>query len=422
MHHFRFINNELHCENVPVRSICSDVGTPTFIYSRQTLERHFGIFDASFESVNHIICFSVKACSNLAILKLFADMGSGADIVSGGELYRALKAGIDPGKIVYSGVGKRSFEIDEALRAGILMFNVESEGELELLSARAAELGIEARVALRVNPDVDPKTHPKISTGLKKNKFGIEIEKALELYERSKGMTGIRAVGVDCHIGSQLTAIEPFEAAVDKLCHIIDKINDMGIDIRYVDVGGGLGIPYDDEDPPSPTDYGKAVIQRLQEKGVTLIMEPGRVIAGNAGILVTEVLFHKKTSEKNFVIVDAAMNDLMRPTLYEAYHSITRVNGPESTGTSDGVETDVVGPICETGDYLARGRLLDTDISSGELLAVMSAGAYGFSMSSNYNSRPRGAEVLVDKDRFFVIRERETYEDLIRGERMPPGL
>jgi diaminopimelate decarboxylase len=416
MHHFSHKDGELFCEQVPVRRIVEEFGTPIFIYSRSTLQRHFRIFEEPFAAVPHLICFSMKACSNLAILRIFSNLGGGVDIVSGGELFRALRAGISPQKIVYSGVGKKSAEIDLALDADILMFNVESEEELQLLGQRAEAKGKKARVALRVNPNVDPLTHPYISTGLKSNKFGIPIDRAGDIYIQAARLKWIEPVGLDCHIGSQLTELAPFLEAVSILRKLLRKLRKDGIEIRYLDVGGGLGIPYDQETPPAPGDYGVALLDLVSDMDVALIMEPGRVLVGNAGIMVTQVLYKKQSPEKNFVIVDAAMNDLMRPSLYNAYHSIIKVlkdNGPPRK-----IVADVVGPICESGDFLARNRELD-DPDPGELLAVMSSGAYGFSMSSNYNSRPRSAEVLVDQSNYYLIRQRETYEDLIRGESIP---
>ncbi len=416
MHHFSYKNGELYCEQVPVRRIVEEFGTPIFIYSRNTLERHFKIFEEPFSNVPHLICFSMKACSNLAILRIFSNLGGGVDIVSGGELFRALRAGISSQKIVYSGVGKKAAEMDLALDADILMFNVESEEELQLLNQRASAKGKKARVALRVNPNVDPLTHPYISTGLKSNKFGVPIEQALDIYMQASRLKGIDPVGLDCHIGSQLTELAPFLEAVSILRKLLRKLRDAGVDIRYLDVGGGLGIPYDQETPPAPGDYGAAVLDLVSDMNVSLIMEPGRVLVGNAGIMATQVLYKKQSSDKNFVIVDAAMNDLMRPSLYKAYHSIIKV--AKDDGPTRKIVADVVGPICESGDFLARSREMD-DPDPGELLAVMSSGAYGFSMSSNYNSRPRSAEVLVDQSNYYLIRQRETYEDLIRGEIIP---
>ena len=422
MHYFRYVNDELYCENVPVQLICDEVGTPVFIYSRQTLERHLTIFQEPFSPVDHLICYSMKACSNLAVLGLFASLGAGVDIVSGGELYRAVKAGIDPSRIVYSGVGKKASEMDEALTSGILMFNVESEAELDLLDQRARALGTRAAIALRVNPDVDPLTHPYISTGLKKNKFGIDSERSIEIYRKARNLKGVEPIGVDCHIGSQLTELSPFLEAVDLLQELIETLRSEGIDIRYLDLGGGLGIPYEEENPPLPAAYGKAIVDRVAGLKVTLILEPGRVLVGNAGILGTRVLYEKKGEDKSFIIVDAAMNDLIRPSLYKAHHSVWKVKRESNEKVSSArIIADVVGPICESGDFLAQSREMEP-AKSGDLLAIMSAGAYGFSMSSNYNSRPRAAEVLVDGSEYHVIRSRETYEDLIRGERIPPAI
>ncbi|MDQ1240409.1 MAG: diaminopimelate decarboxylase [Thermodesulfobacteriota bacterium] len=422
MNFFEYVNNELYCEKVPLKNIADEVGTPVFVYSRQTLERHLRVFSEPFSSVSHLVCYSMKACSNLAILKIFSRLGAGVDIVSGGELYRALSAGVEPSRIVYSGVGKRASEIDEALLAGILMFNVESEAELELLEIRARSLGIKARIALRVNPDVDPKTHPYISTGLQKNKFGIDTSRALDLYKQTLKMDWIEPIGIDCHIGSQLTELGPILEAVEKLVGILEQLRSDGIDIQYLDIGGGLGIPYDQEEPPMPSEYGAAVVERMRDLGVTLILEPGRVLVGNAGILLTQVLYLKKTKKKLFVIVDAAMNDLIRPSLYDAHHVVQKVTLRPSQSSPDKLITvDIVGPICESGDYLAKSRELG-EVAFGDHLAVMSAGAYGFSMSSNYNSRPRAPEVLVDGENYYIIRERETYADLVRGERIPPHL
>jgi diaminopimelate decarboxylase len=419
MHHFHYINDQLYCENIPVDRICEEVGTPAFIYSRGTLERHFNIFQEPFVSTDHLICYSLKACSNLAILRIFGNLGGGLDIVSGGELFRGLKAGVDPSRIVYSGVGKKVSEIDEALAAEILMFNVESEEELFLLDQRAREMGKKARMALRVNPDVDPHTHPYIATGLKKSKFGIDIRRALQIYRSAREMEGVEPIGVDCHIGSQLTELSPFLDALERLKKLVWELSREGIEIRCLDLGGGLGIPYEDESPPLPAVYGGAIVEHLADMNLKLILEPGRLLVGNAGILVTRVLYQKEGGEKLFIIVDAAMNDLIRPSLYRAHHALWPVHRKVPVGVSDGrVLADVVGPICESGDFLAQERYVET-VQSGDLLAFMSAGAYGFAMSSNYNSRPRACEVLVDGDDYFVIRDRETYGDLIRGERIP---
>lgn len=417
MHHFQYKNNELYCESVSVTKIAEDVGTPFYLYSHATLKRHFEAFNSAFEGMNRLVCFSAKANTNLAILHLFASMGSGLDIVSGGELYRGLEAGFSPDKIVYSGVGKKIDEIDYAISSKILMFNVESLEELELINSRAKNLKLKAPIALRVNPDVDPKTHPYISTGLKKNKFGIESDAALEAYKAAMEMKNIQIIGIDCHIGSQITQVRPFEDALTKLKSLAGTLKALGIVIQYLDMGGGLGITYSDESPPHPVEYAKALVNSLKETSLALILEPGRVIVGNAGILVTQVLYRKSGKIKKFAIVDAAMNDLMRPTLYKAFHAIEPVKKMEK-GT---IIADVVGPICETGDFLALDRQI-ADVQRGDFLAVMSAGAYGFTMSSNYCSRPRAAEVMVFKDRFEVIRQRETYQDLNKGESIPSFL
>jgi diaminopimelate decarboxylase len=417
MHHFQYKNNELYCESVSVTKIAEDVGTPFYLYSHATLKRHFEAFNSAFEGMNRLVCFSAKANTNLAILHLFASMGSGLDIVSGGELYRGLEAGFSPDKIVYSGVGKKIDEIDYAISSKILMFNVESLEELELINSRAKNLKVKAPIALRVNPDVDPKTHPYISTGLKKNKFGIESDAALEAYKAAMEMKNIQIIGIDCHIGSQITQVTPFEDALTKLKLLAGTLKELGIIIQYLDMGGGLGITYSDESPPHPVEYAKALVNSLKETSLALILEPGRVIVGNAGILVTQVLYRKSGKIKEFAIVDAAMNDLMRPTLYKAFHAIEPVKKMEK----ETIIADVVGPICETGDFLALDRQI-VDVQRGDFLAVMSAGAYGFTMSSNYCSRPRAAEVMVFKDRFEVIRQRETYQDLNKGESIPSFL
>jgi diaminopimelate decarboxylase len=417
MHHFQYKNDELYCENVPLRRLADEVGTPCYVYSHATLHNHFTVFDKAFASVPHLTCFSVKANSNIAILRLFGSLGGGVDIVSGGELYRARKAGIPPERIVYSGVGKTLDEIDYALKEGILMFNIESTQELEAINARASALGCKARISLRVNPDVDPKTHPYISTGMSKNKFGISIDNALKAYERASELDHIEVLGVDCHIGSQLTEISPFVDALKRLRLLIGRLSEKGIRIQYLDLGGGLGIPYDQEAPPHPEEYAAAIIKELDGLSCTLIFEPGRVIVGNAGVLIAKVLYTKKTQSKNFIITDAAMNDLVRPSLYGSYHHIQ----PLVKQNRETLIADVVGPICESGDFLAKDRGLPM-VQAGDCLAVMSAGAYGFTMSSNYNSRPRACEVLVKDDQYSIIRERETWNDLIRLESIPEFL
>ncbi len=417
MHHFIYRKNELYCEDVPIRVIAENVGTPFYLYSHATLKRHFLIFDEAFEGLKRLICFSAKANTNLAVLKLFESLGGGLDIVSGGELYRGLKAGFSPDRIVYSGVGKRVDEIDYALDTGILMFNIESLEELELIDKRAGLLKRRAPVAIRINPDVDPKTHPYISTGLEKSKFGINTETAIEGYKVANKLENIDIVGIDCHIGSQITEAKPFEEALESLKNLINELKQLGIEIQYLDMGGGLGITYDDESPPHPREYAKAIVKSLEGTHLYLILEPGRVIVGNAGILVTRVLFRKSGKNKEFVIADAGMNDLMRPTLYNAFHAIK----PVVTTEDPPIMADVVGPICETGDFLAVERKI-SDVKQGDLLAVMSAGAYGFTMSSNYCSRPRVAEVMVKDDRFYVVKDRQNYEDLVAGESIPPFL
>jgi len=412
MNFFEYKNQELYCEDIPVKEIADRVGTPFYLYSASTIERHFKVFTEAFSQVKHLVCYSVKANSNLAVLKLLAEMGAGADIVSGGELFRAMRAGIPADRTVFSGVGKRVDEIRSALDAGILMFNVESRDELLAINETAGRMGKRAPVALRVNPDVDPKTHPYISTGMKKNKFGIPIGEALSIYRETVGLDWIEVLGVDCHIGSQLTTAEPFGEAVSRLMDLVRELDAEGIPVKYFDVGGGLGIIYDQESPPLPANYAQAIMDALGTSQRTLILEPGRVIVGNAGILVTRTLYNKKGATKNFIIVDAGMNDLIRPSLYDAYQEVI----PVVQNDREEAVADVVGPICESTDFLARDHKIPVMVP-GELLAVMSAGAYGFPMASQYNSRPRAAEVMVKGDRFQVVRDRETYEDLIKGER-----
>ena len=414
MNHFEYRDQVLHCEDVPVPVVAEAVSTPFYLYSEATLRRHFQAMDQAFSDIPHVTCFAVKSCSNIAILNLFGALGGGADIVSGGELFRALTAGVDPQKIVYSGVGKTPEELRYALRSGILMFNVESLQELTTLQAVARELDLVAPVALRINPDVDPQTHAYISTGLAKNKFGLPIDQAEAVYGEAQAMDHIQVVGVSCHIGSQLTSVDPFIESINKVIAFVRRLQQLGITIKYLDMGGGLGIRYDQEEPPLPAEYAAALKKALTAlPGCTLIIEPGRVIVGNAGILVTKVLY-TKAGTKEFIIVDAGMNDLARPSLYGAYHAVKAVS---EQGRGE-VVADLVGPICETGDFLARERTLPV-AAAGDLLAVMSAGAYGFSMSSNYNSRPRVAEVLVRGNEFRVIRRRETLGDLIQGEAIP---
>lgn len=411
MHHFEYRDGVLSAEEVSVTALAEEYGTPLYIYSAATLRRHFKAFDSAFDELDHLTCYSVKANSNLAVLKLLAAEGAGMDIVSGGELYRALKAGVAPEKIVYSGVGKRDSEIREALDAGILMFNVESIAELKRINAVASDMDMTAKVSFRINPDVDPQTHPYISTGMQENKFGLDIDNSLAAYKLASELENVEPVGMDCHIGSQLTKIDPFLEALDKLLAFNEKLKGLGITIKYLDLGGGLGISYDEEEPPHPSEFGKALSEKLKGLPLKVIFEPGRVIAGNAGVMVTQVVYTKSNPTKNFLIVDGAMNDLIRPSLYGSYHRIGEV---ELKGRQH-KHFDVVGPICESGDFLARDRELPT-VEQGERLVVYSAGAYGFTMASNYNTRPRACELLVDGSTVTVARKRETYEDLIANE------
>lgn len=414
MHEFKYRDNELYCEDVPVAKIAGEIGTPFYLYSLKTLRNHYRVFESSFSEIPHIISFAVKANSNLAILNILAREGCGADIASGGELFRALKAGVDPRKIVYAGVGKTKEEIRYALESDILFFNVESPQELKAIDEVAGSLGRKARVSLRVNPDIDPRTHPYISTGLKKHKFGIGIERAMDEYKTASLLKNIDLAGVHYHIGSQMIEIDPFLDALKGILSLVTGLKRSGIDIRYIDVGGGLGITYNDEEPPHPKDLADAIMPLIKDLGCEVILEPGRIIVGNAGILVSKVLYVKEGEGKRFIIVDAGMNDLIRPSLYEAYHEILPVVKDERKK----VVADIVGPICESSDFLAREREV-SEFCPDELLAVMSAGAYGFTMSSNYNARRRVPEVLVKGDRHYIIRTRERYEDLIRGEVVP---
>jgi diaminopimelate decarboxylase len=417
MHEFRYRNKKFQCEQVPISIIAEEVGTPFYLYSYNTLLNHYRTFDSAFSFVPHIIAYAVKANANLSILRLFASQGSGADIVSAGELFKALKAGVSPDRIVFAGVGKNPKEIEYALTSGILMFNVESEQELKTINDVARKVGRIARIALRVNPDVDPRTHPYIATGLKKSKFGIWIEQALENYKLASRLKHIEVTGLHMHIGSQLTEVSPYVAALKRLIPLVDRVRSHGIPIQYLNIGGGLGITYLDEAPPHPSELAQAVAPLIKELGVTLILEPGRALVGNAGILVTRVLYTKKGEGKTFVIVDAAMTDLIRPSLYGAHHQILPVvKRPRKNRI-----VDVVGPVCESADFLAKDRKME-ESRPGELLAVMSAGAYGFAMASNYNARPRIPEVMVKDKSFYVIRDRENYEDLIRGEAIPEFL
>ncbi len=418
MQNFHYQDNALYCEDVPLERIAKEYGTPCYVYSHTILVQHYRDFDQAFASIPHIIAYAMKANSNLSILRLMASEGSGADIVSGGELYRALEAGVAPDKIVFAGVGKSSDEIRYALESEILMFNVESSNELKVINDVAGTMGCKARVALRVNPDIDPKTHPYISTGLKKSKFGISADRALEEFRFATSLPHIDVVGVHKHIGSQLTEITPFVDALKKIVVLIEALKAEGMHIRYLKIGGGLGITYSTEIPPQPNDLADAVSPLLQNIGCQLIMEPGRVLVGNAGLLLTRVLYNKPTEVKQFVIVDAAMNDLIRPSLYEAHHDIWPIQKKSHAPVHN---VDVVGPICESGDFMAKDRSLPA-VNPGDLLAVMSAGAYAFTMASNYNSRPRVPEILVKDGECYVIREREQYQDLIRGESIPDFL
>lgn len=411
MDHFEYRNGQLYAEDVPVAEIAAMVGTPCYIYSHATLERHWRAFDRAFGAHPHLVCYAVKANSNLAVLNVLARLGSGFDIVSIGELERVLAAGGDPGKVVFSGVGKRRDELERALAIGIRCFNIESESELALLEQVAMTQGKKAPVSLRINPDVDAKTHPYISTGLKQNKFGIDPERALKAYVWAAASPHLEVIGIDCHIGSQLTEAAPFVAALERVLALVKRLERQGIEIHHLDLGGGLGIRYRDEEPPLPADHAAALMTPLQDQSYEILIEPGRAIIGNAGILVTRIELLKQGADRDFAVVDAAMNDLIRPALYAAWQAIVPVE-PRTLGQPR--RYDVVGPICETGDFLGKDRELN--IQSGDLLAVRSAGAYGFSMSSNYNSRPRAAEVMVDGSRFQVVRRRETVEELYAGE------
>jgi len=415
MDYFEYRNGCLFAEELPLAELAAAYGTPCYVYSRATIERHWRAFDDALAGQRHLVCYAVKANSNLAVLNLMARMGSGFDIVSVGELERVLKAGGDPGKVVFSGVAKREDEMRRALEAGIKCFNVESVAELTRLNQVAAQMNLQAPVSIRVNPDVDAKTHPYISTGLKENKFGIDIEQAPAVYQQAATMSNLRLVGVDCHIGSQLTQVEPFVDALDRVLRLVEQLKLQGIELEHLDVGGGLGIRYQDETPPAPAEYAAAIKQRLNNPGIEILIEPGRAIVGNAGVLLTKVEYLKLSGHKNFAIVDAAMNDLLRPSLYSAWQEIVPLQQRDDVNAQ---AYDIVGPVCETGDFLGKDR--DLAIAAGDLLAVRSAGAYGFSMSSNYNSRPRPAELLVDGDKVHVVRQRESFDDLYRQESLLP--
>ncbi|MDD5044906.1 MAG: diaminopimelate decarboxylase [Candidatus Omnitrophica bacterium] len=416
MHEFKYLNNHLYCERVKVEDVARKHGTPLYLYSYHTLMDHFLKLKTAFKAIEPLICFSVKANSNLALLRAMVDKGAGLDIVSGGELYRALKAGCAPEKIVYASVGKTDEEIEEAIKRNILFFNVESVPELENINRIAAEQERVVNVAIRINPDVEPKTHKFISTGKLTNKFGIDFKTAEKIFKQCYDYSNVRLNGVHIHIGSQITVADPFVAAITKVVKFIEKLKKENIHLQYLNIGGGLGIIYDKETPQTAQKFAVKVLPLLAKTGLKIIMEPGRFIVGNAGILVTKVLYIKSTPLKKFVIVDAGMNDLIRPALYSAYHQILPLKKAEARGRLEKV--DVVGPICESGDFLAKDRLMPK-LKAGDYLAVMGSGAYGFSMSSNYNSRRRAAEVLVSKDKARVVRKREDYKDLARNERLP---
>jgi diaminopimelate decarboxylase len=411
VNHFHLKRGEWWGEGVPLLSIVAAVGTPTYVYSTATLQRHLSVVQAAFEAVPHVVCYSVKANSNLAVLKVFAQQGAGFDIVSAGELARVLKAGGDASQVVFSGVGKREDEMVAALRAGILMFNVESAEELALLDAVGRRLGVRAPFSLRVNPDVDAKTHRYIATGLKTSKFGVPFEEAVALYRRSRSMKGLKAVGVDCHIGSQLTDARPVKEAISRVAGLYAALLAQGFALTHLDVGGGLGVAYRDETPPGVDEYAAAVTSAMKGLDATLVLEPGRVLVANAGLLLTSVQFRKKTPAKRFIILDAGMNDLMRPALYEAHHDMVAVK-PRRGAIS---KVDLVGPVCESTDVLGHGRLMGP-LQQGDVVAIKTAGAYGMSMASTYNSRPRPAEVLVSGDAFRVVRRRESIQELWKGE------
>ena len=408
---FHYQQHQLFCEQVSLNQIAEQYGTPSYIYSRAAFTRHFLEYQHALGDHAGMICYAVKANSNIAILKVLAKLGAGFDIVSLGELERVLKAGGDPSRIVFSGVAKTSNEIRRALEVGVYCFNVESSPELIRLNDVAKSMGVIAPVSLRVNPDVDAQTHPYISTGLKENKFGVDIEEAINVYQQAVSLSHLNIKGVDCHIGSQLTTIDPFLDALDRVLRLIDRLADLGINIEHLDLGGGLGVTYDDEKPPAIKDYLEEIIVRIGGRALSLALEPGRSIAANAGVLLTTVEYLKPTRHKNFAIIDAGMNDNIRPSFYQAWQRALPLN---ETASVEPLMWDLVGPVCETGDFLAKDRQLA--LEAGDRIAIMSAGAYGFSMSSNYNSRPRPIEIMVDGDQIHIIRERETIDDLFRGE------
>lgn len=411
MEEFSYRDGQLHCEETPLEAVARSAGTPTYVYSRRAILGAYEAYERALAGLPHLVCYAVKANANLAVLSLLAAAGAGADVVSGGELFRALRAGFDPQRIVFAGVGKTREEIREALKADILCLNVESAAELAAIDEAARAEGIRARVALRVNPDIDPQTHPYIATGLRTSKFGIAYDEALGVYRQAARLAGVEVVGVHMHIGSQLLKVSPIADALERVAALIQALKEEGIAVRYLDIGGGLGIRYKDEVPPGQDEYVKALRRTLEALGATVLLEPGRSLVGPAGALLTRVLYRKRTGGKQFLVVDAAMNDLLRPSLYNAYHEVRPVRetgGPRET-------VDVVGPVCESGDFLAKERELPV-LEEGALLALMSAGAYGFAMASNYNARPRPAEVLVSGERAALVRRRESYEDLIAGE------
>jgi diaminopimelate decarboxylase len=410
VHYFGYNNGFLYCEQVPLNRIAEKIGTPAYVYSEATLKRHVRVFDEAFQSIPHLMCYAVKANSNINILRRFAEWGTGFEIISGGELFRVLHAGGSPQKTIFDGPGKTIEEIRYALDSDILFFNVESAAELDSIADMAQQTNTRARVSIRANPDVDPRTHPYISTGMQKHKFGVSLPEARELYRRTRSLSHVEVVGVTCHIGSQITQMGPFEEAIASIRQFIVELKADGHALQYVDFGGGLGISYDAEEPPSPATYAKSIACGTKDLGLTVILEPGRVIVGNAGILLTRVVLKKAQGEKKFVVVDAGMNDLIRPALYGSHHQIWPVREEARKE-----RVDVVGPVCESADFFAQDREVAL-LKSGDLLAIMSAGAYGFTLSSNYNSRPRVAEVLVNGDSYEVIRKRETYDDLIRLE------
>lgn len=415
MDHFNYKDDSLYCEDVAISTLAQTYGTPLYVYSRATLERHWHAFDQALAGRDHLVCYAVKANSNIAVLNVLARLGSGFDIVSSGELQRVLRAGGDPSKIVFSGVGKQAHEMVMALDTGIHCFNVESEQELDLLNQVATDKNMIAAVSFRVNPDVDAKTHPYISTGLKENKFGIAFDDAERIYIKANNLSNINVIGIDCHIGSQLTELSPYIDALTRLLALVNSLNQQGLNIHHLDLGGGLGIRYQDETPPLPSDWASALRDQLTSFTGTIVVEPGRAIAGNAGILVSQVNYLKLSDEKNFAIVDAAMNDLIRPSLYSAWQEIIPV---QSDSKENEIEYDVVGAICETGDFLGKERKLK--LTQHDLIAIRSSGAYGFAMASNYNTRNRAAEVMVDGDQHYCIRQRETFDDQVRGESLLP--